>query len=381
MSNENIQPEQLKALFVKETPLIDVRAPVEYVQGCLPGAVNLPILNDEERALIGTTYKQQGKDVAVELGYQIVSGSIKEQRVQLWKDHVSRNPTAVLYCFRGGKRSQITQQWLRDHGVDRPLITGGYKAARHFLMGEIERFSKKQDLLVVSGPTGSGKTQLLHEAQSFYPVVDLEMLARHRGSAFGSLDVAQPTQIDFENNLAVTLLKIEVKHNSKIRPIIEDESRTIGRVYQPDSFFLRLRESQVLWIEEPLAVRVENIFADYILKTALGKMPIHPGDEERLRQEGLHVFAKYRKSISAISKKLGGLRAQEILNDLEKAEQEFLNKHELRFNKVWIEKLLSYYYDPLYLSSLDRRQVRVCFKGSQAEVLEYLKNQKLEQSL
>ncbi|WP_415063586.1 tRNA 2-selenouridine(34) synthase MnmH [Bdellovibrio sp.] len=376
MSNANIPVTELKNLFLQDTPFIDVRAPVEFAQGSLPGAVNLPILNDEERALIGTTYKQSGQDAAVRLGYQLISGAVKEERVQRWQSFISAHPQTVLYCFRGGKRSQITQQWLKDIGVERPLIVGGYKATRQFLMNEIEAFAKKKSLLVVSGPTGSGKTDLLKEAAAFYPSIDLEGLAHHRGSAFGSLDSAQPSQIDFENRLAVTLIKVEDKNDLQLRPIVEDESRLIGRVTQPMIFFERLRTSEVLWIDEPLEVRVENIFKDYIENTDLGMAHSQTArcaeELQILRSQALRVFEKYKKSLMSIHRKLGGLRTQEIMADLETSEHNFLNSNEVLSNKVWIEKLLNYYYDPLYLGSLERRQVSVCFKGTKKQALEYL---------
>ncbi|NUN06488.1 MAG: tRNA 2-selenouridine(34) synthase MnmH [Bdellovibrio sp.] len=380
MQIENLQKKDFKKIFINATPLLDVRAPVEFAHGSLPGAVNLPILNDAERALIGTTYKQQGSEAAVALGYQIISGDVKAERVAAWKSFLGQHPEAILYCFRGGKRSQITQQWLREAGVSRPLLVGGYKAARQFLMEEIESFSQKQELLVVSGPTGSGKTHFLHQVQSFYPSIDLELLARHRGSVFGDLEQAQPTQIDFENHLAQVLLRIEDKLPQNLRPLVEDESRVIGKVHQPNSFFERLRRSEVVWLDEPFDVRVTNVYQDYIMATALGlctqQTPRCAEELEILRTQALQVFAKYRRAVTQISTRLGGLRAQEVLTDLAQAESDFLNNNTLELNRVWIEKLLRYYYDPLYLGSLERRQVKVLFKGSSTSAADFLRSLK-----
>lgn len=381
MHNSNISTGDLTALFIANTPLIDVRAPIEFMQGSLPGAVNLPILNDEERALVGTTYKQYGSEAAVKLGYEIISGTIKQTRLRQWLDFIRQHPETVLYCFRGGKRSQITQQWLKDAGVNRPLITGGYKLARQFLINTIDHFSEYRKLLVITGPTGSGKTRLIQSLSNHYPTLDIEAIARHRGSAFGGMPTPQPSQADFENQLAVDLLKLE-QHNPSDPVIVEDESRNTGKVYLPDSFFTHLRSSEIIWLEEPLKTRVENIFEDYIHTTSIGQAqqerqvtsPTVSTAEttEILYQQAIQLFSKYASALQAISRKLGGERFQEVSQDLQNARSDFENKNETRINKIWIEKLVRYYYDPLYLGSLQRRQVNPCFRGSRQAVMDYL---------
>lgn len=352
MSSENIHVSNFKELFIHQRPFIDVRAPVEYHQGHLPGAINLPILNNEERELIGTIYKQQGQAAAVAKGYSLVSGEVKESRLKLWKEYVQQNPKTVLYCFRGGQRSQITQKWLSDAGVGCPLIVGGYKMARQYLMGVLEQTALRSKFLMISGPTGSGKTQLIKMASDLSPTLDLEALANHRGSAFGAMTTPQPSQVNFENMLAVNLLRLESQFSGEQPLLVEDESRLIGRVHIPEPFFNLMRSSPVIWLDEPLEVRVENIFKDYILDSGI------------VRGRSTEVYSHYRKALLAIQKKLGGLRTQEILGDLNQAEQVFMNNSDLLINKVWIEKLLRYYYDPLYLGSLERRQVQVFFRGS-----------------
>ncbi|SFU49933.1 tRNA 2-selenouridine synthase [Nitrosomonas eutropha] len=385
MNNPNINSDELTALFTADTPLIDVRAPVEFIQGSLPGSVNLPILNDEERALVGATYKQQGSKAAVMLGYKMISGRVKQDRLQQWLDFIRQHPRAVLYCFRGGKRSQITQQWLKDAGIDRPLIIGGYKQARQFLINTIDRFSENHRLLVITGPTGSGKTRLIQQISNNHPALDIEALARHRGSAFGGMPTPQPTQIDFENQLAVSLLKLKQSYLSD--PIVvEDESRHTGKVYLPTSFFEHIRSSKIIWVDEPLATRVDNIFEDYILATPIGQalqarrntQPLSSATEIQamLCQRAQLLFDKYANALQAISKKLGGVRFQEISQDLENARSSFVNRNEIQSNKIWIEKLVKYYYDPLYLGSLQRRQVNPCFKGSRQAVINYLQTRK-----
>lgn len=354
--------------------MIDVRAPIEFAQGALPESVNMPILNNEERALVGTTYKNQGQEAAVRLGHQMISGTVKEERVARWSRFIAENPDTVLYCFRGGKRSQITQQWLKDAGMERPLLVGGYKAARRFLINAVQAFSAKHHFVLVSGPTGSGKTTLINEVTDFYPAVDLEFLAQHRGSAFGARTIPQPTQVDFENRLAVTVMKLENRLQPQTSLLVEDECRHIGKNCLPESFFARLRCSDVIWLDEPLSVRVENIFKDYILDTAIGRVCLQVAlDEETQKNHALIIYENYKKALTAISKKLGGVRTQEIMIDLEAARLDFLNRNEIQSNKLWIEKLLKYYYDPLYLKSLDRRRPTVLFKGSKNAVIEYFK--------
>lgn len=350
----------LRELFLNNTPLIDVRAPVEFALGHLPGAVNIPILNDQEREWIGTTYKKQGSDAAVKLGYQLVSGEVKESRLNKWVSYIKEHPETVLYCFRGGQRSQITQKWVAEAGINRPIISGGFKSARNFLIDEIKNAANENSYYIVSGTTGSGKTQFLQDVQKYNPVVDLEALASHRGSAFGAMDRPQPSQINFENQLALELLKFK---NSRKPILIEDESHTIGRCAIPKVFFDKMRASQVIWIEEPLQTRVQNIFQDYLLQHTKYQPEINIP----------RVLNKYKISIQAISKKLGGLRAQELLSIIDLSEKYFFETGNLEPNKEWIEKLLVYYYDPIYLASLDRRKVDIVFKGSKFQCEEFVK--------
>src|SRR5262249_43518466 len=148
-----------------------------------PSAINLPLLTDSERAAIGTHYKAHGQQAAIELGESLVSGDTRAARIDAWRTFVAAHPTAMLYCWRGGLRSQIAQDWLREAGVAVPRVAGGYKALRRTCMVAIDEFSASARLLVVGGRTGSGKTELLG---AFANSIDLERLANHRGSAFGA---------------------------------------------------------------------------------------------------------------------------------------------------------------------------------------------------
>jgi tRNA 2-selenouridine synthase len=343
-----------RQLFTENHTFIDVRAPIEFTAGHIPGSINLPILFDEERAAVGAAYKQQGQDAAIKLGHSLVSGRIKEARLGAWLDYLRKNPKCLITCFRGGLRSKIAQGWCAEAGVPRARIEGGYKALRQFLLDEIEIFSAKARLLVVSGATGAGKTLLLRDRRVLSPKLDLELYANHRGSAFGGFG-SQPSQIDFENTLARAMLLL----NTGAPVLVEDESRLIGRCVQPDSLFSLLRRSPAVIIDEPLSIRVENTFQEYIVQSALKN-----GD--------LGVFDSFMISTKNISRKLGGARAQEVLQDISFAKQVFIEKGDLQVNRLWIEKLLKWYYDPMYLGSLESRKPKILFSGTRLEVINFL---------
>ena len=200
-----VDTEDLRQVFLSGAPMMDMRSPVEFDKGAFPTAVNLPLMSDEERRKVGTLYKIQGQAAAIELGHFLVSGEVKENRLKAWCDFARSNPDGYLYCFRGGLRSQTVQTWLKEAGVDYPLIKGGYKALRRFLIDETDRIATQGDFLIIGGRTGSGKTLLVHDLPT---AVDLEGLANHKGSSFGRpVDDTQPTQIAFENALGVDLLR------------------------------------------------------------------------------------------------------------------------------------------------------------------------------
>lgn len=119
-----------RALLIADTPIIDVRAPIEFEQGAMPAAINLPLMNNDERAAVGICYKQQGSDAALALGHKLVAGEIRQQRMDAWRAACLQNPHGILCCARGGQRSHIVQRWLHDAGIDYPLVEGGYKALR-----------------------------------------------------------------------------------------------------------------------------------------------------------------------------------------------------------------------------------------------------------
>lgn len=334
-----------RSLFLAGKTWIDVRAPIEFAAGTMPGAINLPLIDDDERHEIGLTYKQRGQEAAIELGHRLVSGVRRQARTDAWAKVVTKSPDAIIFCFRGGLRSQTVQQWLAQQGLASTIVSGGYKALRRCLLEAIETLASDLSFHVVCGETGAGKTEYLR--QSGEPYLDLEELACHRGSAFGAVVAPQPSQADFENRLAVQLLQLAAA-NRQTPILIEDESRTIGRVTVPTALHQRILAGPVVRLQTPFEDRVERIFQDYVA------VPSHTPE----LASGL--FAGFRQATVAISRRLGGERAKEILADIDSAQTEFLVGGDLRLNRVWIAKLLHWYYDPLYRSAHDQRpEVRV----------------------
>ena len=193
------QIDDYRSLFLNETLLLDVRAPIEFDQGAFPFTENLPLINDQERADIGLRYKNLGQDEAIELGHKLVQGKVKNARINNWSIFFEQHPEGALYCFRGGMRSKISQQWIYEKtGKIFPRIKGGYKAMRRFLIDELESSSQRIEPVMLGGRTGIGKTLFLKNIKQ---QIDLEEIFHQRGSVFGKHVTPQPTQIDIENNL------------------------------------------------------------------------------------------------------------------------------------------------------------------------------------
>jgi tRNA 2-selenouridine synthase len=334
-----------------EANIVDVRAPVEFLAGSIPGSINLPILNDDERARVGTVYKNQGSDQAVALGHELVAGALKESRIGAWSEAVRARPESTfITCFRGGMRSKLAQAWTAENGFPVPRLEGGYKKMRARLMEEIERFSAARELLVLTGKTGAGKTKVLVELKR--PKLDLEALAHHRGSAFGGHRDPQPAQIDFENRLALDMFRLPPER----QVVIEDESRLIGSVVLPEKLFLKMRSAPVAILDEPLEVRIENTLQEYVVAH---------------ENEG-NLFPSLRESLFRIQRKLGGVRYQEVAHDLRHAQMVFRETRDHAPSRVWIEKLLVWYYDPLYENSFARRKPTEFVRGDRKKMLEIL---------
>nr|WP_267956822.1 tRNA 2-selenouridine(34) synthase MnmH [Halomonas sp. MCCC 1A17488] len=319
--------------------LIDVRAPVEFAQGSLPGAVNLPLMDDEERHQVGIEYKQHGQQAAIALGQRLVSGGIRAARIAAWRGLVEAHPDAVIYCFRGGLRSQIAQQWLAESGIERPRIRGGWKAMRQALCRRIDT-AAAQPLLVVGGLTGCAKTALV---QALPNGLDLEGCARHKGSAFGRHPLPAPSQIDFEHAMGRRLLEL---HGPLV---VEDESRHIGAANVPLAFWRAMEQAPRLRVEMPLDWRLEQIRKDYIDDLwAIYRQQCGEWLGWTLMRKQLST------ALARLKKRLGHAR----LARLQRLQQLAFREHERgnrQAHEAWLAPLLTEYYDPMYRYQLEKR--------------------------
>ncbi len=297
-------------------PVVDVRSPGEYEKGHIPNAVNIPIFSDEERAMVGTAYKQVSRERAIEIGMKFVQpklqGFVNDAR------RVAPDKTLVVHCWRGGMRSQSFAQHLVDNGFERVyVIEKGYKAYRTQVLNG---FNNDAQLVVIGGFTGSAKTELIKHIKdtSDQQVIDLERLANHRGSAFGGIDQGpQPTTEQFENNLFWEWKDLDLD-----QPIwIEDESRAVGTNVIPQALFENMRRCRLYFLDIPREERARHLVKDYggVNKEAL------------------------KASIMRISSRLGGLNTQRALHHLEQGEM------------YDVAMMMLVYYDKYYSKGVAKR--------------------------
>lgn len=349
-------------IFLNDHPIMDVRAPIEFDKGAFPTSANHPLMQDEERKLVGTCYKQKGQEAAIALGHTLVGGDVKQQRIDAWIEYFNANPDAYLYCFRGGLRSQLTQQWLKEAGLDIPYIEGGYKTMRQFLIDTIDTAPSMKPMLILSGITGSGKTDFLHKRSE---AVDLEGIAHHRGSSFGRYHEAQPTQINFENTLAVALLKHQ--HSNAQSLLLEDESYLIGRSALPQAFYKGMQAADIAVLEENRDARLNRLLDEYVHKMASGYI-------ERLGEDaGFVAFAEYlSQSITGIKKRIGGKQHDELQAIISHALAVQQSRGDTEAHLEWISILLNKYYDPMYLYQIDKKSDRILFRGDHQAMHQWL---------
>jgi tRNA 2-selenouridine synthase len=356
-----VKSDDYRNLLIKDVPLMDMRAPVEFAQGAFPNSTSLPLMSDDERAAVGTCYKEKGQDAAIKLGHSLVYGAVKAERIAQWKAFAEANPNGYLYCFRGGLRSQISQQWLKEAGIDYPYVTGGYKAIRRYCLDAIERLSESPRI-VLAGRTGSGKTWMIEELDNG---IDLEGAAHHRGSSFGQRALAPSSQIDFENTLAADLLKAEARGHKQF--VFEDEGRVIGPVNLPIPMYNALQDADIVQIDDPQSVRLERLLKDYVI-TLLPEFQQHYGEDDGWCRFESHL----QLGLDRIQRRLGGERYVEACKLLSFALAQHKATGSVAEHEAWLVYLLDTYYDPMYDYQLSKKSERIVFRGAYDEVQAWL---------
>lgn len=351
---------QWRNLLLEDTPLIDVRSPTEFEKGKLPSSVNLPLLDNEQRKLVGTCYKEKGQNTAITLGHQLATPAIKQTRINSWLQFIQQNPHGALYCARGGLRSKITQQWLAETGVDYPRIVGGYKAIRSYLLTRLERESCYPSFIVLSGLSCVGKTSLL---QQFSAHLDLEDLAKHKGSAFGALNVEQPSQTCFENALAIKLMQLKEKYRYPI--LVEDESHLIGRCALPKTLQSIMRQSPYIELTAPVEERIENAFRDYIENST------YPFEL---------VVQHLKSALTKIKRRLGGVCYSTLSQMVHEGMAKYQRMNDGSLLCCVIKMMLTEYYDPMYYYHQQKYKRKPLFQGSAGEVRDWLMSHSQKES-
>lgn len=319
--------------------LIDVRSPSEHAKGHIPGSINIPLLNDEERKEIGTIYKQESRKKAIRRGLDFFGPKMRDIVEKIDEITTSTDSTessrqqVTLYCWRGGMRSNTIGWLLNTYGYDVTLIRGGYKSYRQWCKYQ---FEETTNIILLGGYTGTGKTHVLSVLKKLkLPVIDLEYIAKHRGSAFGGIGMdPQPTQETFENILALSVYVQKEEHGYVI---MEDECQRIGTVSIPSVFWEQMKRSSLLFLKLGFRERIENILEEY------GKL-----DRSLLAA-----------AIIRLQKKLGGLETKECLGYL-------VNKD---YNSSFT--ILLRYYDKLYHKSLEQKKTTLgSFYENEFDVLD-----------
>lgn len=359
-----MQTDDYRSLFLQDVPLMDVRAPVEFAKGAFPCSHNVPILDDDQRHEIGKLYADEGQDAAIARGLELATPAVRAARLADWRAFVAANPGAHLYCFRGGLRSRTTQAWLAEAGVEVPLVRGGYKALRAHLIQALEALCASAPMLLLAGPTGTGKTLLI---QTWAQSLDLEGKALHRGSAFGGTFAPQPAQIDWENAVTIDWLK---RREASPQPVlVEAESQLIGRIYLPDCLQQAMARAPVVVLQMPLSARVELLREDYV-SHALAHFEV-AAPEDPWAALAAHVAANLQR----IRKRLGGERCDRLVARVPGAVAALRDARDWGGFDEIIARLLADYYDKLYAHKMAQREQRAVFAGDRGAVLQWLREQ------
>jgi len=314
---EHLKIDSFISLSAKH-PVIDVRAPSEFLLGHIPGAINIPLFDDHERKVVGTAYKQVNKESAMYAGLEF-AGKKLVKLAKLGERMAGKNKTLLVHCWRGGMRSKSMVWLFETMGITCYLLEGGYKSYRNWVR---EVLSLPLNLLVIGGRTGSGKTAILHHLRSIgEQVIDLEGLAHHKGSAFGALgELDQPTTEQFENDLCLEILPL---HSEKVT-WIEDESRNVGKCVIPMELFSRMREARTVFLDISRELRAKHLVGDYAQY-----------DQEALQS-----------CVLKIEKRLGGDRTREALEAI--AVEDYFQT----------AMITLHYYDKAYMYSLEKNHTK-----------------------
>lgn len=298
-----------------DCPMIDVRSPSEYKQGHIPGAINIPLFQDNERAIVGTLYKQQGRYEAVKAGLDLLGPKLS--KILMQTRQAINNNEALIYCWRGGMRSESFAWLLNLSGIKCHVLKDGYKAYRRF---QHATYSASLQLMVLGGPTGSGKTDVLQEIKlKGHQVIDLENLANHKGSVFGGIgNSPQPTTEQFQNTLFEAFYELDSR-----KPIwIENENQVIGKVVLPEIFYERIINSPLVQLQVSKKTRIQRLVNEY----------------------GLLNKDEITKAIIKIEKRLGNLNMKMAIKALDKDDLQ------------QTADILLTYYDKAYHQSFDQKR-------------------------
>jgi tRNA 2-selenouridine synthase len=298
-----------------KTPIIDVRAPSEFSTGHIPGAYNIPLFDDREREAVGIRYKKEGRIKAILEGLKLSAPSMHLKLEQAFK--ISKEDRLLVHCWRGGMRSEAMAWLFSLGGIETYVLEGGYKSYRHYVL---ENLSVNRNMIILGGLTGSGKTHILgYLKDKGNQVIDLEGLANHKGSAFGSLgQLPQPSSENFAN-----LLFDEWKHVDPGHPVwLEDESRNIGTVFMPEEFYLNMQKNPAVILLMDIKTRLPRLIEEYSCYSS---------------EELVSMIMK-------ISKRLGGNRTKEAIEAVQR--DDFAKATEITLH----------YYDKAYLFGLEKRQ-------------------------
>ncbi len=301
---------------------VDTRSPAEFEKGHIVNAVNIPLLDNDQRAVVGTIYKQRGQEKAIKKALELAGPNfvnIYESLLKLQRKNKDRE--IIIYCARGGMRSGAVHSFMSSLKIESKRLIGGYKTYRNIVLDYIERKIPDVKFIILNGYTGSGKTTVLKKMQAQnLPVIDLEGIAMHMGSAFGSIPYngIRTTQQQFENRLATSLMNLKGAKTI----FLEGESKRIGWVNLNKNFYEKMTNSDMVIIKRSENYRIRKILEDYDINDI-----------------------EFKNSLERITKKLGGERYKQI--------SEMLENHE---DEAVIRELLINYYDKLYTHSISKNK-------------------------